>query len=232
MKYKIISIRVNEKIPDGLKIDLWDMPDQIRCMLRSAQIFTYGDLRKITVKELSMKKNVGPKRIELLQETMDQTIVHVEKSQVSVRFPLSQLEKVYRSPAVNVTEAIPDELEIDSINFPTRVANALKNAKIDTYGDLRKLTIQEQSLIKNLGPKGVKILQKKMDQAIVSGSGSEIIVDYPLDTQQQAKRDGIMAAYNAYKTAGTLELAGKLLGLSRGRVSQKISEGRELGCFD
>lgn len=101
----------------------------------------------------------------ILEITTDRTIKPQEALKESARVLISFFRQVVEpkaAPAAEKKEVSSSEvlkLTVEEVEFPTRIANALRRAGYETIGDLVAANITDLAKVKNLGEKSVKIIQ-------------------------------------------------------------------------
>ena len=111
----------------------------------------------------------------ILEIWTDGTILPLDALKDASKTLMSYINQVYE-PKVIIEEPSPDsllnpamddnvlKLTVEELDLPTRIANCLKNANLETVKDLIEIQRSELSKIKNLGAKSLGLIEEKLNE--------------------------------------------------------------------
>jgi len=83
-----------------------------------------------------------------VEEAVNISVVRVVKKEKDIEKDIIEAEKV-----------IEDAKGIEDLGFSTRTINALKDAKVKTVKDLKKISKEKLETIKGIGPKAIEEIE-------------------------------------------------------------------------
>lgn len=125
--------------------------------LRSKGIKTLGDLEKLTLEEL--KRMSGQKTIDVIISKAEEYGIHIYENEEEREI----VNKLVNEES-EASDIVKEDVLIEDMDLSVRTYNCLLRSGIKTLEDLRNLTIDDLSMIRNLGIRSKKEIISKAEE--------------------------------------------------------------------
>ena len=142
-----------------------------------------GKLKQlILIGQQPIKELIGLSYEDLLDIGLDQELATKISLEIE-KYKLEREEYIKRD-----SDLRSKEMDIEEFDFSIRTFNCLKRAGISTSGDLIKLTEEDLKKIKNLGPRGVEEVLRKIKEYEIENNTDEVQEQTGEDIMQEQRK--------------------------------------------
>ncbi len=158
--YRLSDQVVDKGISEMVVDSIFSPVTSVSYKVESTRVGRRTDYDKLVI-DLKTDGTITP------MEAIDQAarILHKQFSQV---FDPVIIEKEEEVNTLSPEEAEIMRLTVEELDLPTRITNALRKGGFKTVKDLSKASVQEVEKVKNIGEKSVKIVEKALNEKVVS----------------------------------------------------------------